>query len=140
MSYNEVNSEPYDISFGVSQGTVLGPLLLIIYSNDIPNTIMHRSLLVYCFALNLYNIHLSNKLNVLHSCHSVRFDLAQICSFLSVVYWSQDIPSSRCSIQGAVGAALLYPRSRCRPQPRLYDRLVSQYVYTCVAGTNSPHR
>ena len=54
MSYNGVKSELYDISYGVPQGSVLGPLLFIIYSNDIPNAIMHSKTVLFADDTTVY--------------------------------------------------------------------------------------
>ena len=54
VSYNGVKSELYDISYGVPQGSVLGPLLFIIYSNDIPNAIMHSKTVLFADDTTVY--------------------------------------------------------------------------------------
>ena len=41
MVKNEYNSEVMPIDGGVLQGSVLGPLILLVYTNDLPTAIQH---------------------------------------------------------------------------------------------------
>jgi len=56
VSYKGAESEDYEISYGVPQGSVLCSLLLIIYSNDIPNAIKHSKTVLFTDDTTIYCI------------------------------------------------------------------------------------
>ena len=54
VSYNDVNSDMGTLSTGVPQGSILGPLLFLIYINDLPNTSTKLSFIQFADDTTLY--------------------------------------------------------------------------------------
>ena len=54
VSYHDTNSECLDVTCGVPQGSVLGPLLFIIYTNDLPNAITHSKCILFADDTTIY--------------------------------------------------------------------------------------
>ena len=53
VSINGVNSTPKSLAFGVPQGSILGPLLFLIYINDIPEIARFAKFILYADDLNI---------------------------------------------------------------------------------------
>ena len=87
VSLNNKNSATLDMQFGVPQGSILGPLLFIIYINDIPNVSEYAKFVMYADDANLLLtgknveeieskfIHLSKNLESWVNCNRLAFNL-----------------------------------------------------------------
>ncbi len=56
VSFNNVASSTDAVLSGVPQGSILGPLLFVIYVNDIPDTITYSSCFLFADDVKLLNI------------------------------------------------------------------------------------
>jgi len=54
VSYNGIQSETLNITCGVPQGSVLGPLLFIIYTNDLPDCINQATTILFADDTTIY--------------------------------------------------------------------------------------
>ncbi len=55
VEYCNIQSTSQTITCGVPQGSVLGPLLFIIYTNDLPNSLIHSKCILFADDTTLYN-------------------------------------------------------------------------------------
>jgi hypothetical protein len=71
---NGSDSKDRFLTYGVPQGSILGPLLFLIYINDLPNALAHCKPLLFADDTNLFasspnfkllNININNDLNML---------------------------------------------------------------------------
>ena len=53
VSVNDTNSSTLDITYGVPQGSILGPLLFVIYINDIPEIASYAKFIMYADDANI---------------------------------------------------------------------------------------
>jgi hypothetical protein len=65
VSYRDVESTNHNVTCGIPQGSVLGPLLFIIYSNDLPNSLIHSKCILFADDTTVY--HSEKDINVLRS-------------------------------------------------------------------------
>ncbi len=64
VSYRGVQSSPQNLTCGVPQGSVLGPLLFIIYTNDLPNSLSHSECILFADDTTLFHTD-SNEKNLI---------------------------------------------------------------------------
>ena len=80
VSFNGEISDLKDITCGVPQGSVLGPLLFLIYINDLPNVSEKLKFFLFADDTNIYFE--SNNLKVLEKC--INEELKQLSLWLKV--------------------------------------------------------
>jgi hypothetical protein len=94
VSYKGVDSKLMDITCGVPQGSVLGPLLFIIYTNDLPNALLHsRSIL---FADDTTVFYSSPNIHVVFE--NIRHDLANLTEWFRANKLSLNVNKSNYMI------------------------------------------
>ena len=54
VTYKSTNPKSLNIPCGVPQGSVLGPLLFILYSNDIPNSLKYSKSILFADDTTVY--------------------------------------------------------------------------------------
>ena len=54
VSYNGVQSDKQTIECGVPQGSILGPLLFLVYINDLPDICQHTFPVLFADVTNLF--------------------------------------------------------------------------------------
>ena len=57
VQYKNSSSSILDIDCGVPQGSVLGPLLFIIYSNDLPTAVHNSKIILFADDTTMYKTH-----------------------------------------------------------------------------------
>ncbi len=81
IQYNGVSSDKLKIVCGVPQGSILGPLLFLLYINDLPNSL--RKLIIIMFADDATTY--ASLQNIVNLTESEERDLCQICSFRQII-------------------------------------------------------
>ena len=54
VTHKDAKSEFKNLDCGVPQGSMLGPLLFIIYCNDLPNALKHTNCILYADDTTIY--------------------------------------------------------------------------------------
>lgn len=76
VQFNNSRSKQFIATSGVPQGSILGPLLFIMFINDITDYIEHSDFLLYADDLKIYNV-----INSQSDCESLQRDLKNLEGF-----------------------------------------------------------
>jgi len=119
VEFNNITSEPFKIKCGVPQGSILGPLMFIIYINDLPNTTNSFSPIIYADDTTLLTSLNFTSLN--NSYPSLNQELNLISDWLKVNKLSLNIEKTKAMIFHT-------PNRRINPPTLIIDEIQIDYV------------
>ena len=73
--FNNVKSDSQNIMFGVPQGSILGPLIFLLYMNDIVNSALEGESVIFADDTNIFVTGNNEKRNLLFSRQSIKICL-----------------------------------------------------------------
>ena len=88
-----INSDSLDIHTGVPQGSILGPLLFIIYINDLPNSCSSLTPIIYADDTTLYTK--LNPHNIKQSEQNINLELENVNTWLKVNKLSLNVTKTK---------------------------------------------
>ena len=104
VEYNDSKSQTKSISIGVPQGSILGPLLFLIYINDLPRVSRVFSMLMYADDTTLYcNINNANSDIILNN------ELCKISDWLSSNKLSLNVKKTKYMVFHTPQKRVIYP-------------------------------
>ena len=104
VEYNDSKSETKSISIGVPQGSILEPLLFLIYINDLPRVCRVFSMLMYANDTTLYcNINNANSDIILNN------ELCKISDWLSLNKLSLNVKKTKYMVFHTPQKRVIYP-------------------------------
>ena len=77
VSFNSISSDPRTLSCGVPQGSILGPLLFLIYINDFPSAVTQSTVFLYADDANCF----VNSKNILEAITKINLQISKIESW-----------------------------------------------------------
>ena len=124
VQYQSTNSTVLPVSCGVPQGSVLGPLLFLIYINDLPNAFSHNSPILFADDTTLNFV--SNSLATLN--YHINLDLSSLSNWLIANKLTLNIGKTNC---------IIFSNPQSPPQPLsvfINNQKVSNVNETIILG------
>ena len=99
------------LTSGIPQGSIVGPLLFLLYINDLPNVINSRKIALYADGSKLYS-----RVSSHTDCQNLQADLHALCKWSST--WQLPFNAKKCKVLTICK----------RKNPETYDNLLNDTV------------